>query len=177
MSCFRELLSKWDSSLTPMTTVSPTRWSAIKQCTIIWWVEDNCFLDMVISVIKGKFGKMKVTRGKEHAFFWVNLRFPGDGTVRILMKEYIEEAIAAFGEKLTRSAATPVTKMLFVLDSNAKLLSESKRERLSCTWQLKEISCYQIYFSNTTYSQWSWNRMVTNLVVKFLPHRCSVFLD
>ena len=44
-----------------------------KQCTIIWWVDDNCIsqmshsvLDMVIGKIENRFGKMKVTREEEH---------------------------------------------------------------------------------------------------------------
>ena len=107
-----------------------------KQCTIIWWVDDNCInhvsdgvLDMVIGAIEAKFGK-KLTRGNEHVFLGMNLRLPGDGTIRIKVKEYIEEAIAWFGEKLTRSAVTPATKQLFVLDPNAKVPPESRRERL-----------------------------------------------
>ena len=51
-----------------------------KQCTIIWLVDNNCInnmsdsvQDMVIGPIKAKFGKLKVTRGKEHVFLGVNL--------------------------------------------------------------------------------------------------------
>ena len=90
-------------------------------------------LGMVISAIEAKFGKIKVTRGKDHVFLGMNLRFPGDSAVQILVKEYIEEVIAAFGEKLTRSPVTPATKLLFVLDPNAKVLSVSaKTEKWSC---------------------------------------------
>ena len=123
--------------LNPYGNCVPNKMIDGNQCTIIWWVDDNYInhmsggvLDMVIGAIKAKFGKMKVTRGKEHVFLRTNLRFPSDDTVWIKMKEYIEEAITMFGEKLTRSAVTPATKQSFVLDPNAKVLSESQRERL-----------------------------------------------
>ena len=108
-----------------------------KQCTIIWWVDDNYIshvsdgvLDMVIGKIEERFGKMAVTRGDKHVFLGMKLRFPGDGTVRILMKEYILEAIDLFGEKLGRTVATPATSLLFVLDPNAKALPVDKKECL-----------------------------------------------
>ena len=108
-----------------------------KQCTIIWWVDDNHIshmsdgvIDMVISTIEERFGKMAVTRGKEHVFLGMKLRFPGNGTVRIMMKEYIEEAIDLFGEKLDRSVATPASLSLFILDPNARTLSVERKECL-----------------------------------------------
>ena len=108
-----------------------------KQCTIIWWVDDNYIshvsdgvLDLVIGKIEERFGKMSVTRGDEHVFLGMKLRFPGDGTVRIMMKEYIEEAIVLFGEKLDRIVASPATSSLFILDPKAKPLPVDRRERL-----------------------------------------------
>ena len=46
---------------------------------------------------------MAVTRSEEHVFLRTKLRYPSDGTVRIMMKEYIKEAIDLFGEKLDMS--------------------------------------------------------------------------
>ena len=81
-----------------------------KQCTIIWWVDDNYIshisdgvLGMVIGKNEERFGKMAVTRGGEHVFLELKLRFPDDGTVRILMEEYILEAIDLFGENISRN--------------------------------------------------------------------------
>ena len=63
-----------------------------KQCTIAWWVDDNCLthlsakvLDRIIERIKLKLGKMAVTRGETHTFLGINLSFPGDGTVRLTL--------------------------------------------------------------------------------------------
>ena len=71
-----------------------------KQCTIAWWVDDNCLthlsdkvLDRVIKRIERKFGKMTVTRGDSHTFLGMMLRFPGDGSLWINMQQCIEEAI------------------------------------------------------------------------------------
>ena len=107
-----------------------------KQYTIVWWVDDNCLthlsdivLDRIIERIKWKFGKMTVTRGDSHTFLGMKLRFPGDGMVRINMKEYILEAIELFNQPLTRSAATPTMKALFSVDDQLKPLSEEKKER------------------------------------------------
>ena len=58
----------------------------------------------------------------------MKLRFPGDGTVRKNMREYIMEAIKAFNQPLTRSAATPAIKGLFTIDDQSKPLSEEKME-------------------------------------------------
>ena len=80
-----------------------------KQCTIGWWVDDNFIshkkpnvVGEVIESIENKFGKMSVSRGNEHVFLGMNMRFPGDGTVRIHTKDYIVEAAEMFGEPLTR---------------------------------------------------------------------------
>ena len=107
-----------------------------KQCTIAWCVDDNCLthlsdkvLDRVIKRIERKFGKMTVTRGDNHTYFGMKLRFPGDGRVWINMRQYIEEAIEVFGQPLTRSAATPAMKGSFDVEDESKPLSEKKKER------------------------------------------------
>ena len=107
-----------------------------KQCTIAWWVDDNCLthlsdivLDGIIKRIERKFGKMTVTRGDKHTFLGMDLKFPGDGTLWINMKQHILEAIEAFNEPLTRSAATPAMRGLFNVDDESKELSEEKKER------------------------------------------------
>ena len=107
-----------------------------KQCTIAWWVDNNCLthlsdkvLHRIIKRIKLKFSKMAVTRGDKHTFLGMKLRFPGDGTVQINMKEYILEGIEVFNQSLRRSAATPTMKGLFSFDDQSKPLSEKKMER------------------------------------------------
>jgi len=71
-----------------------------KQCTIAWYVDDNKVshvsdevLTEVIDEVKKHFGELLVSRGKEHTFLGMNLKFKDDGTVHLRMKGYIEEAI------------------------------------------------------------------------------------
>ena len=47
-----------------------------------------------------KFGDLKVTRGKKHAFLGVNFEFTEDGRLGIDMVEQCQEAIDIFDEKL-----------------------------------------------------------------------------
>ena len=105
------------------------------QCTIAWQGDDNCLthlsvkvLNRIIARIELKFGKMDVTRGDTHTFLGIKLRFPGDGTVRINMREYITEAIEAFNQALIRSTTAPAMKGLFTLDDQLKPLSDEKME-------------------------------------------------
>ena len=55
---------------------------------------------MVISVIQAieeRFGKMSVTRGKEHTFVGMDINYNDDGMANINMKNYIAECIETFG--------------------------------------------------------------------------------
>jgi hypothetical protein len=58
----------------------------------------------VIKKIEAKFGKMTVTRGKHHVFLGMDITFNGNGTVTLLMTEYLKEAIADLG---MNASATP----------------------------------------------------------------------
>ena len=104
-----------------------------KQCTIAWWVDENCLTHLstkvpqrIIERIERKFGKMTVTRGDKLTFLGMKLRYPGDGLVQINMREYIMEAFRVFNRPLTRSAATPAMKGLFAVDDQS--ISDQKME-------------------------------------------------
>jgi hypothetical protein len=124
-----------------------------KQCTILWYVDDTKIshadgkvVTSVIEKIEAKFGKMTVTRGKDHVFLGMNVIFHDDGTASIKMKDYIKEAIRDFSDDISRQATTPAKKNLFDIDEEgtplgnedrdnfhsivAKLLYVSKRGRL-----------------------------------------------
>ena len=84
------------------------------QCTITWYIDDNKISHAKPSVvtnditqIEEKFGKMTVTRGKHHLFLGMDIVFKGDGNLSIGMGEYVKEAIAEFGEDISRPAVTP----------------------------------------------------------------------
>jgi hypothetical protein len=105
------------------------------QCTIAWYVDDNkishakeSVVTEVISKIEERFGKMTVTRGTEHVFLGMDIRFIGDGTLTIGMKGYVEDAIAEFGEDVSRSATTPAGRGIFEVDNDAVLLEKDKAD-------------------------------------------------
>jgi hypothetical protein len=107
-----------------------------KQCTIAWYVDDNIIthedvniVSEVVTLIEARFGKMSVTRGKEHDFLGMNIVFNDDGTVAIGMKQYIREAINDFGEDVSKCVTSPATKALFTIDSDSTLLQQTQKER------------------------------------------------
>ena len=72
-----------------------------KQCTICLYVNDTKIshmdpkvVDRVIAKIKEKFGKMTVS-GKSHNLVGMDLNFRDNGTIKILMKEYIRDFFVA----------------------------------------------------------------------------------
>ena len=106
-----------------------------KQCTICWYVDDTKIshmdpkvVDQAIAKIEEKFGKMTVTRGKVHNFVGIDLNFRDNGTVTILMKEYIKECLEAYGEEIGKGVNTPAKHDLFVIDGEAKDSCEEKMD-------------------------------------------------
>jgi hypothetical protein len=106
-----------------------------KQCTVVWYVDDNKISHVdtrvvteLIERIEDKFGKMTVTRGKEHTFLGMKFVFTDDGNVQIMMKEYLMEAIEESGMKIERTAATPAKKDLFDVDDSAAALGKEEAE-------------------------------------------------
>ncbi len=105
------------------------------QCTICWYVDDlkvshinSEVVDEIIEMIETKFGKMTVTRGRKHVYLGMDIEFTGSGEVQILMQDYIQEAIDAFPEECSTSAATPGADHLFKVDPFGKLLKEKDRK-------------------------------------------------
>jgi hypothetical protein len=106
-----------------------------EQCTILWYVDDTKISHVdpqvvsdVIALIETKFDKMVVTRGKVHVFLGMQITLRADRSVEILMKDYLSEAIADFGEPITVSTTTPAKKTLFDVDDSQKELPVPKKE-------------------------------------------------
>jgi hypothetical protein len=106
-----------------------------KQCTIVWYINDTKMshtddkvVTHVIEKIEKRFGKMTVTRGKDHVFLRMDIKFHADGTASIKMKDYIKEVIANFGEPVLRSATTSARKNLFDIDDTSGELSDAGQE-------------------------------------------------
>ena len=81
----------------------------------------------IIKSIEDRFGKMVVTRGKYHNFVGMGITFKENGTLEVLMNEYITECFEAFGEPIDKSANTLAKHHLFETTVSAPL-SEDKME-------------------------------------------------
>ena len=101
-----------------------------KQCTIAWYVNNNKISHVkpeivteVIAMIEEHFGKMTVTRGKEHMFLSMNIKYCDNGMAKIRMKDYLKESMSKFGESINRVAKTPATRKLFEVSEDSKTLT------------------------------------------------------
>jgi KUP system potassium uptake protein len=106
-----------------------------KQCTIVWYVDDNKLshdddkvVTRIIEDIRSDYGDLVISRGKEHTFLGMNIKFKDDRSVQIGMKDYITESIELFGEDVSKNVATPATKNLFVVDPDAESLDRAKAD-------------------------------------------------
>ena len=100
------------------------------QCTICWYVDDTKIshvdpdvVTRIIAQLEEHFDTMTVTRGTEHVFLGMNIRYDrSKRTAVISMKEYLREAIAESEMEITRTASTPANKSLFDVDEEAARL-------------------------------------------------------
>jgi hypothetical protein len=104
-------------------------------CTICWYVDDNkishvdpAVVTDIISKIENKFGKMKVSRGNEHDFLGMKIKFHENKTVSIDMKSYVKGAIDEFPEDIIKNASTPATRYLFETRDDSVRLDHDKTE-------------------------------------------------
>ena len=94
---------------------------------------DRKVVDNIIMEVEKKCGKMTVTRGKEHVFVGMDIKFINKGRVIILMKDYLTERIEVFEtprKNIINSVNTPAKKDLFNRDDNENLkaLDEEKAD-------------------------------------------------
>ena len=132
---FSGTLKKMGFELNPYNPCIANKTIEGSHCTIAWYVDDNkishakesVVMD-VIGEIEKRFGKMTVTRGTQHVFLGMDIRFKEDSTLSIGMKGYIEEAIVEFGEDVSRSATTWAGRGIFEVDNTLLLLEKEKAE-------------------------------------------------
>jgi hypothetical protein len=138
-----------------------------KQLTIAWYVDDNKIshvdpkiVDWLIAEIEKRHDKMTVCCGKKHTFIGMDIEFLDDGRLKILMKDYISEAIEDFGEDVTRKAASPAAKGLSEVNSQSKRLSQDKSDKFHSIVAKLLYVCIR-------------SRLDTSLAVAFLTTRVS----
>ena len=85
-----------------------------KQCTIVFYVDDNIATHMeddvlsdLIEVVKKEVGAITVSRGNKHTFLGMDITFNDDGTVSVDMQDYVTETIREFPDKMRKKATSP----------------------------------------------------------------------
>ena len=75
------------------------------QCTVAWYVDDNKIshqdpnvVTNILNMIESKFGKLTITRGKEHVYLGMKISLK-QKCFEVSMKEQIEEAIRLLERK------------------------------------------------------------------------------
>ena len=89
----------------------------------MWYFDNNkvSHLDeevktKVIERISEHYGNLTVSRGKKHRFLGMDIEFLADGKLSLFMKDYIEESIDLFGEKISTKVSSPAKKGLQNVD-------------------------------------------------------------
>ena len=145
---FSNVLKKMGFELNP---VEPCVANAIlngKQCTIAWYVDDSMtshddpkVVDMVLEEIERHFGKMTITRGKEHEFLGIKIKFLDNGTAELDMSSYLRNAIDASGLDITKHAMTAAKKDLRSIDEGSPRLSAKEAEQfVTSTYMLMHVA-------------------------------------
>jgi Reverse transcriptase (RNA-dependent DNA polymerase) len=131
---FTGTLQKLGYKLNPYDSCIANKMVNGKQSTIVWYVDDtkishvdSAVVTSIIEAMEGYFGKMTVTRGKDHVFLGMHIHLNDNKTVDIIMKSYIEQAIEDFGEAIT-FASTPARKNLFDIRQESPRLNEERAE-------------------------------------------------
>ena len=103
--------------------------------TISWFADDNKISHVdskvvywLIEEIEKKHDKMTIFRGRKHTFLGIDIEFLDHVKLKILMKGYVEELIEEFGEDLSRPAALPAAKDIFVVDPKGPQLFQEKSD-------------------------------------------------
>ena len=107
-----------------------------KQCTIVFYVDDNKISHVdasvnsdVLNILKGRFGDLTITRGKQHKFLGMGMTFNDNGTVKIEMKKLLSDTIKMVDEKsLSNKVSSPATKKLFHISEEPKQLDTKQSE-------------------------------------------------
>ena len=90
------------------------------QLTVLWHVDDikvshtdkNVVTDFLEKLQK-RFGKLKVSRGKEHKYLGMDMKFRDDGVLTICMEPLLREALDDFPEEIKKGSNTPAGNNLF----------------------------------------------------------------
>jgi hypothetical protein len=86
---------------------------------------------MIIDQLESTFGKMTMTRGSSHIFLGMYIEFnKTERTAKIIMGDYLKEAIIESGLNIEKAASTPANKNLFEIDEKSTPLSGADKDTL-----------------------------------------------
>jgi len=132
---FSNTLQKMSFTLNPYDPCIANKLINGKHCTVAWYANDNkishidaSIVMQIVEAIEKHFGKMMVVCGNKHGFLGMDIDFLGNGTVKIGMKSYIEDAIVAFGEDVSKEVMTPAQRDIFDVDSSSVRLLQDKSD-------------------------------------------------
>ena len=83
----------------------------------------------------GKYGEVKVTRGKVHEYLGMTFDYSKKGTIQVGMVEYVENMLKDFPRKLGANevSPTPATDKLFNVDEDSPKLDKTRAEEFHTT--------------------------------------------
>jgi hypothetical protein len=110
-----------------------------KQCTIVWYVDDNkvshvdpIVVTEVIDIMKGHFGDLTVSRGKKHRFLGMNIELTDDRKLKIEMKDQLQETVDMFTQleekEITETVTSPARPNLRDVNEECDKLTGEKRD-------------------------------------------------
>ena len=106
-----------------------------KQCSIGCYVDDNIgthvdenVLRKMADAVEEKVGKITRQIGNRHKFLGMDITFNKNGTVSIDMKDYVEEVLQAFPDRLKRNVTSPARPDLHHIDHTSPPLPIDRAE-------------------------------------------------
>ena len=110
-----------------------------KQCTVVWYVDDNkvshvdpLVVTDVINLMKSHFGELTITRGNKHRFLGMNITINGDKNIEIEMKDQLLEAVSMFeqtdGSQVDEIVTSPARPHLRDVNLEGTKLCSGKQE-------------------------------------------------
>jgi len=131
---FTEKLEKMGFILNPYDSCVANKMVGGHQLTVCWYVDDvkishadPAEVSKIIQLLEEEFGVMNVSRGNKHTYLGMNIEIK-DKKVHIMMRDYLQEAIDAYGEAITTNATTPATRALMEIDQDSKLLEKRRAD-------------------------------------------------
>ena len=132
---YTETLSKHGFVINPYDRCVANKVINGKQCTIVFYVDDNKIshvdpdvVSEVLEILKGHFGDLTVTRGNKHNVLGMDLTFSEDKTIKIEMKKMLQETIDMVDDDLNENVSSPATRRIFDVTKGATQLDEDKSE-------------------------------------------------